>query len=513
MRTFAAIDVGSYALEMKIFEMSDEKGIKLIDTLRHQIDLGTDTYIGGRVSNEKIDELCNILREFKDTCEYMKVDDYRAYGTSALREASNQAIILDRIMQRSGIKIEPLSNSEQRYLHYKAVAYRNSEAFDEALGKKTAILDIGGSSIQISLFDDGRLITTQNLKLGVLRLQERMNHLNARTRHYEELLQEIISSQLSVFKKLYLKDFVINNLILVDDYISEATIHLQNDNKKDTLDNVAINRIFEVMADLTTAEIAKELDIPEDNVNLCHISAVLLKSISDLAEIEKVWVPGVTLGDGMAYEYAEAHGLIRGGHDFERDIISSAQNLSKRFNGSRKRSETLEAIALNIFDTTKDIHGMNERDRILLRLATMLHDCGKYISMVNLGECSYNIIIYSEIIGISHKEREIVANVVKYNHQDFSYDEVFNRSTDLNREECLRISKLIALLRLANGLDRSHKQKFRDVQIELEDDELIFTVTTPVDITLEKGLFYNRAEFFEEVFSVKPVIRQKGGLI
>ena len=79
----------------------------------------------------------------------------------------------------------------------------------------------------------------------------------------------------------------------------------------------------------------------------------------------------------------------------------------------------------------------------------------------------------------------------------------------LDRESYIRIAKLTAILRLANGLDRSHKQKFKDVKISLKEDKLIFTVDTDEDITLERGLFDARASFFQEVYNVRPVIRQK----
>ena len=509
MKTFAAIDIGSYELELKLFEMSVKNGIRQIDSIRHQIDLGTDTYVSGKIGNAKLDEMCRVLKEYRDICDAMKVDDYAAYATSAIREATNSAIILDRIRLRSGIDASILSNSEQRFLHYKAVAYRDSAVFEQTVSEPTAILDIGGSSIQISLFEDGRLITTQNMMLGVLRLAERMAHLNARSSQYEDVLSEITDSQLSVFKKLYLKDFTIRNLILVDDYISKAYTRIPEEYISQELDESSVDNLLRILRKHTVSEVSRILGLTEEDVTLCHISTVLLKRICEFSDIKKIWIPGVTLGDGMAYDYAEAHKFVPSGHDFEADIISSARTLAKRYMGSKKRGETLENIALGIFDATKKMHGMKSRERLLLRITTILHDCGKFISMANLGECSYNIIMFSEIIGLSHMEREIVANVVKYNHLEYSYNDVLGHTGDLDHSSCLTIAKLIAILRLANGLDRSHKQKFKDVKISVKDDELIFTIDTSVDITLEKGLFYNRAEFFDEVFSVHPVIRQR----
>lgn len=507
--TFAAIDIGSYDLEMKIFEMSGKGGMKQVDDIRYRLDLGSDTYAEGKVSYEAVNELCGILKEFQNIMRSYKVSDYKAYGTSAVRETKNTKILLDQIRQRTGIRIDVLSNSEQRFMDYKSIASR-TEDFDKIMEKGTAIVDIGGGSIQISLFEKGSLISTQNMRLGVLRLQERLTHLDAASSKVEGLIDEIATAQLSVFKKMYLKDCRIENIIVVDDYLS---VILQNPaitgERPGMIDADQYMSFLESVQSRTLLEIAGTLNIPRENALLLFISAVLVKRIVKMMDASLLWVPGVTLCDGIAYEYAEQHKIFKVEHDFERDILSSAENISKRYMGSKKRGETLERIALTIFDSMKRIHGLGKRERLLLQLAARLHDCGKYISMVNLGECSYNIIMSTEIIGLSHKEREIVANVVKYNHLPFVYYYNADGRSLLDEDAYLVVAKLTALLRVANGLDRSHKQKFKDVKTVVKDGQLVIQVDTAADITLERGLFTRRADFFEEGYSIRPVIRQK----
>lgn len=509
IRTFAAIDVGSYELAMKIFEFNGKGGMREIDHIRQRIDLGTDTYATGKISYERVEELCHTLREFSRIMKSYKVDAYTAYGTSAIRETENTAIILDQIEQRTGIRIGVLSNSEQRFLDYKSIASRG-EMFNRIIEKGTAIVDIGGGSIQISLFDKDSLVTTQNMKLGVLRLREQLNHLNVKPAMLEEIINEMVNAQLSVFKKLYLKDRTIQNIIVVDDYLSAwvKRKHARGDDSFGVADVQTYEALMSLIRTKSRVELATALGIPEENVQLLLISAVMMRCMIKTMQAEMIWAPGVTLCDGIAYDYAQKNKMITSCHDFEQDIIACARNISKRYMGNKRRGETLERIALTVYDSMKKIHGLSKRERLMLRLAAILHDCGKYISMVDLAECSYQIIMATEIIGLSHVEREIVANVVKFNHSEFVYyHELESKSID--REAYLVMAKLTAILRIANGLDRSHKEKFTDIKAALKDNILMITVETPVDITLEKGLFGHRAAFFEEVFSVRPVIKQK----
>ncbi len=508
-KMFAAIDLGSYELAMKIYEISPQKGLREIDHIRHRIDLGTESYRSGKLTYDHMEELCRVLKEYSMIMEGYKVDDYCAYGTSAIRELDNTMIVLDRIEHRTGIRINVLSNSEQRFLDYKSIAAKGEE-FENIIEKGTAILDIGGGSIQISLFEKATLVATQNLRLGVLRLNDRMNQIASKPSRMQQILEEIVEGELAVFRKLYLKESEIENLILVDDYVSTVMHRLKKgDKKKGFLTANAFEEKLQALLMKSMAEVSRELLISEENVPLFFISALLLKGVLKITGAKVIWAPGVTLCDGIAYDYAQENRILRQFHDFEQDIVSCAKSTSRRYQGSRRRSEALESIALTLFDSTRKIHGLGKRERLLLRIAAILYDCGKFMSLSSLGECSYQIIMSTEIIGLSHSEREIVANVVKYIHMEFVYYDEMVKQRGMSKDEYLIIAKLTAILRLTSALDANRNLKVTGVKISLHEDELWMQVETAENLELERGLFAENGTFFEEVYSLRPVLKQK----
>lgn len=504
VRTFAAIDVGSYELGLKIFEFTSKGGMRDIDYIRSSIDLGTQTYQSGKIDHEHMDEMCNILSDFAAKMKEYKVDDYKAYGTSAIRETVNTVIITEQIKLRTGIKVDVLSNSEQRFLHYKAAASKG-EVFDTFIKEGCAIVDIGGGSIQISLFDNDALVTTQNIRLGVLRTVDMLSALKPSTRNFDAVLGELIDNQLEIFKNLYLQDRQIKNIILIDDYISQLLYHVGANGK--VLEAKDLMEKMTEIKSLNVEQIAKKYSVAEESAIYLFPAMALVERVLKITGAKMLWSPGISLCDGIAYEYGQKEKLLRDPHDFENDIIECAKVMSKRYHGNMERNLLMERVACGMFDATKKIHGMSRREKLLLKIAVLLNDCGRYISIDAGAECGYDIIMATEMIGLSHAEREIVANVVRFNKVPFSYYNELASETLLTKNNYLRIVKLSALLRLADGVCRSYKVKIRDVNYTLRADEFVISVSTDEDIELEKGFFFRKAVLFEEAFSVKPVLK------
>ena len=144
---FAAIDIGSYEVSMKIFEFSRKIGFRELNDVRYRLEIGKGVYSNRRLDPEIVDAICTILKDFRRIMEEFGVEDYRACATSAFREMVNPVIIQEQIFQRTGIRVEILSNAEQHFLGYKSIAAKEA-GFKKMIQKGTAILDIGGGSFR-----------------------------------------------------------------------------------------------------------------------------------------------------------------------------------------------------------------------------------------------------------------------------------------------------------------------------------------------------------------------------
>ena len=505
VRTFAAIYIGSYEVSLKIFEMSQRKQLKQIDHVRSRVELGKDAYTKGSIGYELVEELCQVLKEFRQIMDGYRVDDYQVYAGSVLRDVSNELFILDQIRLRTRLEIRILSNSEHRFISYESLAFRPS--FERMIQEGAAVADVGGGSMQITLFRKGKAVTTQQIVLGLIRIREKLSGIESMVVHYEDQIQEMIDKELEIFKRLYLQGNDIKYVIMMGDYISDIMKNVERRKEDDTIEAGLFLKTLKKLQKKNTVEMAQELNLTNEQDPLLIPSVVLYRRLAEEIDADFVWVPGVNINDGIAYDYAQKNKILKPEHNFEEDILSAARNLAERYRGYTKHAEALSEITMVIFDAMKQVHGLGKRERLLLKTAAILHDCGRYISLVNQADCSYQIIMASEIIGMTHLEREIVASIVRYNTNPLvPYEEVMDK---MDQESYMVVAKLTAILKIANAMDRSHRQKFKDVKAVLKEKQLVITVEARESIVLEKGLFEMYADYFERIFSVKPLLREK----
>ncbi len=505
--TFAAIDVGSYNVSMEIFEISRRGGLRSLNRVRAHLELGKDTFALHKITMEKLEELTNILRDFGRIMKEYQVSAYRCCAKSAFREARNHVFAVNHIRRMTDIQVDVLSNAEQRFIGYKSIASRGEE-FQKFIEKRTAIIDVGGGSVQISLFDKDALVVTQNLRLGSLRIRQELLPFEKETVHYDQLADQIMNREIENFRKMYLTREKISNIILVGDFFTNLIFQNKGDLNKIETKQEFLKWYTHVMS-VSPREIAEELGMSAEISSVLIPTAVLYRKLIEELGAETIWLPGIQLTDGIAFDYGIRHKLVTTSHDFERDILSASRKIAGRYSCSKKHADALLASSSAIVSALGKAYSLDARSRLLLKVACNLHECGRYISLTESDLSTYNIIRATEIIGLSDRERMIIANAIRYMSTEITDYDAIREDALLKETDVILVTQLAAILRLSEALDAGYSQKVLSVNAVRKEKKLVITVEVKSDFTLEKGIFEKHIDFFEEIFTLRPVLKIK----
>lgn len=502
----AAIDVGSHALRMKIGQYNAKGQFVELESFRKTAVLGHDTFNHKKMRFESVDKVCNILKVFKKSMNDYHITQYKAMATSAIREAKNRDYIIDQIKLKTGLDIEVIDNSEEQFLMHKAIKKKLSN-YSQLIEEGAVLVSIGAGSIQITLYKESQLISSQNVKLGALRIKELLGALEKETMSYYKILEEFIHINTQSI------DFFqcpgeYQHFIAVSGEISiiSRLIH-QEDGNSDAVQTIGrepFDAFYKRLLNMSTEEISMSYHIERARAEILLPSMILLKKFLTEAGANEIIIPNVSLTDGMIVAlYEETYGTDSE-EITQRDIITCVKQIADKYDHNDPHAWAVEKHASTIFDGCKAIHGLSS-ERLLLRIAALLHDVGKFISLDNIFTLSYQIISSIEIFGISREQQEIIANVAKYNSVETPKmeDANFNKLSSKNK---VIVGKLAAILRLANSLDKSHKQKIEILSVEQKNKELIIRGKYTTNCLLETWTFRRKAEFFKEVFGVTPIL-------
>jgi len=498
MQNIAAIDVGSNAMRMVVGRIVYDGKVEAVENLRLPVRLGQDAFTTGIISEETSQQTVEAFQRFRKIADKHKVDKIRAIATSAMREALNGNLLLDRITRQTGIEVEIISGEEEaRLIHLAATQSVNLK------NKQALLIDIGGGSVEVTLSQNGKILSTESYNMGTVRLLNTLggkkntvltfHHL---VREYAEAARHRIDREIGT-KKIDLCIGTGGNI--------EEMGRLQQKFFKGESDRLLtleeLDKLVETLSKMRVEERIRKFNLKPDRADVILPASIVLQMIAHEAKIKEVAIPNVGLKDGVLWELA--YRLQENVSISPREQVwASALRLGKKYQFDQDHAKSVALLAGRLFDQSHNLHNLENEDRLLLELGALLHDIGHFINTIDHNKHGYYILKANPLMGLTENRQEIVANIILYHRKSMPswQDEGFRSLTPKDR---IMVTKLSALIRLADALDVSHTGCVKEVQLEQQKDFWQLRLQGKGDLMLEQWTLEKRQKLFQEIFGVK----------
>lgn len=503
----AAIDIGTNSFHLVIVEVDTNTGkFNILGREKESVRLGSGSADMKYLGKEAMDRGIAALKKFTALADSAGAQ-VRAIATSAVREAKNQHEFIMRARLEAGIRVEVASGIEEARYIYLGIL-QSVPVFDKTI----LMIDIGGGSTEF-LIGRGRDIYYDNsLKLGAIRLTERFfaGKKDTDSRSVKACREYIKGFMTTVTResKHHKYDIAVGSSGTIMNIANIINIK-RGGEPEARLNNFIFTRdeLYGAVNDIIEAGTIKQrLKIPgldPARADIITAGAILLEQIFKELKIKEMMISEYALREGIVLDTIEKEFLLKDKDHLSNIRYNSVMHLAENFRIEKEHSAHVTGLALKIFDLTKKLHKLGPAEREYLEAATILHEVGGFVSHSQHHRHSYYIIRNAEMLGFTENEKEIVANVARYHrkshpklkHPDFA---------KLTADEQLVIRKLAAILRIADGLDRSHTSSISNIDISHSEGRVTFSITGNAEnIELEIWGAESKKKLFEEVFGVE----------
>jgi exopolyphosphatase / guanosine-5'-triphosphate,3'-diphosphate pyrophosphatase len=501
--------MGASAIRLVISEIAPNRSPRTIEEASRGVLLGRDTFSTGAIRPRTIDAALAALGNFREIIDRYHVTRVRAVATSAVREARNVDLFLDRIQRRTGIAFEIIDETEESRLIFLAVK--------QALGRRpalrgawTLLTEVGGGSTSLTLLRQGQPNRSAVYALGAVRLRQQLN--------LHQLTHDV---QLSLLRRSIAN--MIDEITL-DNPLRRVTfmVAIGGDVRfaaSQILEEVDHEGVREIPRDafLTFCDQIERLDeeqlverfrLPAVEAETLLPALLIYRSLLTETAARKLVVLDASLRSGLLLDLADAGGRS-GAEDFENQVLASAEALGHKHRFDRDHGRHVAALAMQMFDAFQEDHGLGPRERLMLRVAALLHDIGMFISLRAHHRHSQYVLASSQIFGLSNEETAIVGNIARY-HRRGPPQKSHLPYVALDRQDRVVVDKLAALLRVANALDAEHLQKVTTLRVHRRPHDWILEIEGAGDLTMEQLAATARADMFSDTFGQELTVRRAG---
>ncbi len=500
----AAFDLGSNSFHLLVADAHRDGTFEPVVTDKEMLRLGSSVAATGEIGKEGADAAVEVIRRFRAMAESQQSDEIVVCATAAFREARDSLAVVDRIESETGIKVRVISGKEEARLIFDAV--RTSVVIDPG---PALALDLGGGSLEMMVGGAAGMKWSTSLKLGVARLTSDLVRGDPLTggdcRRVVTTVQKVVSRVLPDISRLKPR-FGIGSSGTLETLIRLAAGR-RSGASPTSVNQLAVtyrelDDLAEFLVDMNAAERASLPGVDSRRADLLPVGALLVTTIMDMVGIDELIGCEWALREGMVLDAIGHHSSAEWDPDPKAIRRESVLGLCRRSGWNEEHSTKVARLAGELFDGTASLHLLAGTDRELLELGALLHDIGEHVSKDSHERHTAYLIENGRLRGFSPEEIDVLACLGRF-HKRGAPKTSFEPFGRFKPADQRKVSMLVALLQIADGLDRSHGGPVRDVEVYASQDVVEVVVSADDDIDLELWGLRRKREFFERVFNCR----------
>ncbi len=486
IKRIAAIDLGTNSFHAIIVDLYSDGSFRKVDDFKEMVQLAKGG-LGKRLTEGAFSRGMKALKNIKVLCDSYNVEKILAYATSAIRESENGGEFIQDSIDRYDIKINAIPGSVEAELIGYAVQHGIRLGDDPVL-----IVDVGGGSVEFILANSTKFHFLISKKIGVSRMTDIFKPSDPISAEEIKKLEDHYREETSDLTTAFAENRT-NTIIGSSGTMQNIAAMIAA--RKGLPVDVTLNEMeysaqdffsfYKDFIKLNRAERRKVKGLDTKRIDFINTGVVLVNFLLRHYDIKKVKISTQALREGIIIRYLKKDmiGLPWSG-EMADPRRRSVFELLRKCDWHQAHSTHVANMALKIFDTLEDELELEKADRELLEYASYLHDIGYYISHSKHHKHALYIIRHSTLKGFREEEIEIIANVARYHRRSTPkkrHGEYWKLAPEVRR----RIRKLSGILRVADGLDRSHYQNVKKLELEVKENELLFKIEVQADPQLE----------------------------
>lgn len=494
----AAIDVGSNSVHMIVAQIDADGGVTTLWRMKEMVGLGRISFPSRRLSAEAMDRAVDTLFRFNQAAMQRGAERVVIVATSAVREAINGGDLIQRIRQELKLYVKVVSARDEARLIYLGVRHELD------LGRQPSlIIDIGGGSVEFIVGNNDEAAILESRKLGAARLTAGFVKSDPISKADRKALIAHFHSQLDPLLEQIRERRPVQ--IIGTSGTMENLAQLCGDKDEDgkpIITRKSFQRVLKLLVESDAAKREKMAGLDAHRKEQVVAAAMLVEFVMTELNIRQIQLCHSALREGILVDYLSRHMPdVKIRNEVSDPRRRSVIDLARRCHWHEKHSIQVSRLTLRLFDQLHSLHGVGKDARELIEYAALLHDIGWHIAPEGHHKHSMYLILHSDLRKhFEPHELGVIANIARY-HRKRPPTAEHAAYAALSKQDRRIVDVGTALLRIADGMDRSHTAVVRDLKTRIDHDGgVICKLDVRADAELEMWGAKRKSGYFEALF-------------